>query len=35
MTEKGNLQGRKLDHSVRKTIATTLLQGGKPITEVV
>lgn len=34
MVEKGNIQRPKVNHSGRKTFATTLLQGGKPITEV-
>lgn len=34
MAEKANLQGRKVNHSGRKTFATTLLQNGRPITEV-
>lgn len=34
MAEKENLQVRKVNHSGRKTFATTLLQNGRPITEV-
>ncbi|VDI55594.1 Hypothetical predicted protein [Mytilus galloprovincialis] len=34
MAEKGKLQGRKVNHSGRKTFATALLQSGKPVTEV-
>ncbi|XP_052068999.1 uncharacterized protein LOC127708190 [Mytilus californianus] len=34
MAERGELQGRKVNHSGRKTFATTLLQSGKPVTEV-
>ncbi|XP_076075713.1 uncharacterized protein KIAA1958-like [Mytilus galloprovincialis] len=34
MAEKGRLQGRKVNHSGRKTFATALLQSGKPVTEV-
>ena len=34
MAEKANLQGRKVNHSGRKTFTTTLLQNGRPITEV-
>ncbi|XP_063405901.1 zinc finger MYM-type protein 2-like [Mytilus trossulus] len=34
MAEKGDLQGRKVNHSGRKTFATTLLQNGRPANEV-
>ena len=34
MAERANIQGRKVNHSGRKTFATTLLQNGRPITEV-
>ena len=34
MAEDGNLVGRKVNHSGRKTFATALLQNGNPITEV-
>ena len=34
MAEDGNLVGRKVNHSVRKTFATALLQNGNHITEV-
>ena len=34
MAENANLQGSKVNHSGRKTFATTLLQNGRPITAV-
>lgn len=34
MAEQGNLEGRKVNHSGRKTFATTLIQNGNPVTEV-
>ena len=35
MAEKGGLMGRKVNHSTRKTFATTLVHAGVPPTEVV
>lgn len=35
LTEKGNLEGRKINHSTRKTLAKTLVQTGHPPTEIV
>lgn len=34
MAKEGNLEGRKVNHSGRKTFATTLIQNGNPVTEV-
>lgn len=34
IAEKGDLQGRKVNHSTRKTFATALVQAGRPPTEV-
>ncbi|KAL4216904.1 hypothetical protein ACF0H5_023364 [Mactra antiquata] len=34
LAEKGDLQGRKVNHSTRKTFATALVQAGWPPTEV-
>ena len=34
MAAKSQLEGRKVNHSVRKTFGTALLNGGRPLTEV-
>lgn len=34
LAETGGLEGRKVNHSTRKTFATTLIQAGRPPTEV-
>lgn len=34
LAEKGRLEGRKVNHSTRKTFAQTLVQAGRPPTEI-
>ena len=34
LAEKGELEGRNVNHSTSKTFATTLIQAGRPPTEV-
>ncbi|XP_053379635.1 uncharacterized protein LOC123536945 [Mercenaria mercenaria] len=34
LAERGNIEGRKVNHSTRKTFAATLIQAGRPPTEV-